>query len=172
LPAQALEFFGAILEAGVQESFLGWVKQSQEFAKKNKRRDCIDQLCDDVETRRSLAPLLFVMVRSVDGLPRRKMLREERQVLQIYEDIALKKKDRFDTLERIAARIKEMPESYRDSFIKQLGNAGSKDRFLELVKKFCKSKKLSMTNSDLRVIDYGPTNEVISLLYLLCITEE
>jgi hypothetical protein len=169
LPSQALEFFGAIFEAGVQEVFLGWVKQGQKLASKSRRRDYTDQLCDGVETRRSLAPVLFPVVKDhADGSLRR----EERQVLQIYEDIALKKKDRFDTLERIAGKIKQMDDRYRESFIKQLGNAASKDRLLQLLKAACKSEKLTMNNADLRVIDYGPANEVITLLYLLCVTEE
>lgn len=169
LPAQALEFFGAITEAGVQGVFLTWVKQGQNFASRARRQDYNDQLCDGVESRFSLAPLLAAMIKERKNAQLR---REERQVLQIYEDIALKKKERFDTLERIAAKVKDMRDPYRESFVKQLANIGSKERFLELVKQFCKAEKLAMTNAEIRVIDYGPPSEIISLLYLLCTTDE
>lgn len=172
LPAQALEFFAAVLEAGSHEVFLRWVRQGQKFSEA-RRRDYIDELCDGVEARRSLAPVLFTVIKGDRTDGERRILRwEDRQVLQIYEDKALGKKQRFDTLERIAARIKEMPERYRESFIKRLGNTGSKDRFLELIKVFCRSGRLTITNDELRVIDWGPPNEVITLLYLLCVAEE
>lgn len=169
LPAQALEFFGAILEAGVQGVFLRWVQWGQRIARESKRKDYIDQLCDGVEMRRSLGPLLFSVVKD---RAKARLGQEEKQVLQIYEDIALNKKERFDALERIASRIKAMPERYSDSFIKQLGNTRTKGSFLELVKRFCKSERLTMSSNDLRVIDYGPANEVIALLYLLCVAED
>jgi Tfp pilus assembly protein PilO len=129
----------------------------------------MDQLCDGVETRRSLALVLFLVIKDrADG----RLRREERQVLQIYEDVALKKKERFDALQRIAKRVQEMPERYHDSFIKQLGNTRSKDRFLELLKQFGKSERLTVTKDELRIIDSGPANELITLLYLLCVAEE
>ena len=95
-------------------------------------------------------------------------------MLQIYEDIALQKRERFDTLQRIASKVRQMPVRYADSFIKQLGNLGSKRTLLELIKEFCKKENagLNITPSELRVIDNGPGNEVASLLYLLCRTEE
>ena len=95
-------------------------------------------------------------------------------MLQIYEDIALQKKERFDTLQHIANKVRQMPVRYADSFIKQLGNLGSKRTLLELIKDFCKKESagLTITPSELRVIDNGPANEVASLLYLLCMAEE
>jgi hypothetical protein len=96
-------------------------------------------------------------------------------MLQIYEDVALQKKERFDALQRLANRVRrEMPARYADSFVKQLGNLGSKRTLLELIKEFCRKEStgLTITPSELRVIDNGPANEVASLLYLLCMTEE
>ena len=95
-------------------------------------------------------------------------------MLQIYEDIALGKKLRFDALKRIAEKVRQMPAGYPDSFIKQLGNLGSKRTLLELIKDFVKreSAGLRITPDELRVIDFGPPNEIASLLYLLCKTEE
>ena len=95
-------------------------------------------------------------------------------MLQIYEDIALQKRERFDALQRIANKVRQMPARYADSFIKRLGNLGSKRTLLELIKDFCKKEStgLTFTPNELRVIDNGPANEVASLLYLLCMTEE
>jgi hypothetical protein len=174
LPAQALEFFGALAEAGVRDVFLGWVTEGQaRFRNRTERVFYFDQLCDCVEERRSLAPVLLALVKGPRD--RRRQLRsEERKVLQIYEDVALRKKERFDSLQRIANKVRQMPPTYADSFIKQLGNLGSKRSLLELIREFCKreSAGLKITPSELRVIDNGPANEVASLLYLLCKTEE
>jgi hypothetical protein len=175
LPAQALEFFSALTELRLQNVFLAWVKQVQEFAKNNKRKDYVDQLCDDVETRRSLAPLFFSMKKpNVDRHPGEKghLKKEELQMLQIYEDIALRKKERFDTLQRIAGRVNEMPDRYRESFIRRLGNTRTKDGLLDLIKEFCRHQRLAVTSSELRMLDLGHPGEIINLLYLLCIAEE
>ncbi|MGB7721832.1 MAG: hypothetical protein WBL65_18170 [Bryobacteraceae bacterium] len=172
LPAQALKFFGAITAAGVRGVFLDWVKEIQRGFKKESGH-YFDQLCDCVEERRSLAPFLLALVKGPRDRPR-KLRSEEHKVLQIYEDIALQKKERFDTLQRIANKVRQMPAAYADSFIKQLGNLGSKRTLLELIKEFCKrgSTGLKITPSELRVIDSGPASEIASLLYLLCKTEE
>lgn len=172
LPAQALEFFGAITEAGVRGVFLDWVKETQRRFRKESTL-YFDQLCDCVEERRSLAPFLLGLVRGRKDRERQ-VISEEYKVLQIYEDIALQKKERFDTLQRIANKVRQMPVRYADSFIKQLGNLGSRRTLLELIKEFCKREGagLNITPSELRVIDNGPGNEVASLLYLLCKTEE
>lgn len=173
LPAQALNFFGAITEAGVRGVFLNWVTEVQRQFKKGSGL-YFDQLCDCVEERRSLAPFLLALVKGTRD--RERQLRgEEHKMLQIYEDIALQKKERFDALQRLANRVRrEMPARYADSFVKQLGNLGSKRTLLELMKEFCKKEStgLTITPSELRVIDNGPANEVASLLYLLCMTEE
>lgn len=167
LPAQALEFFGAIAEAGVRSVFLGWAQEIQ----KRKLRSLLDELCDDLEGRRSLGSLLFRLVRTRDAGQLRK---EEFKVLEIYEDVALQKRERFDALGRVANKVRQMPARYADSFIKQLGNLGSRRTLLELIKDFCKreSAGLKITSSELRAIDNGPANEVASLLYLLCKAEE
>jgi hypothetical protein len=172
LPAQALEFFGVIVAAAVRDVFLGWVTEVQRRFRKESAL-YFDQLCECIEERRSLAPFLLKLVKG-PGNRQRQLRSEEHKVLQIYEDIALQKKERFDTLQRIANKVRQMPAGYADSFIKQLGNLGSKRTLLELLKEFCKKEStgLNITPSELRVIDNGPGNEVASLLYLLCKTEE
>jgi hypothetical protein len=172
LPAQALKFFGAITEAGVRGVFLDWVKEVQRHFKKGSGL-FFDQLCDCVEERRSLAPFLLALVKGTRDRQRR-LTSEEHKMLQIYEDTALQKRERFDALMRVANKVREMPPRYADSFIKQLGNLGSKRTLLELIKEFCKKEStgLAITPNELRVIDHGPANEVASLLYLLCMTEE
>jgi hypothetical protein len=175
LPAQALEFFSAIIDAGLLSYFLEWVRRVQKFANDNKRKDYVDQLCNDVEERRSLSPLFFAMKKpNVDRHPEERvhLKKEELQMLEIYEDIALRKKDRFDTLQRIAARINEMPDRSRESFIKRLSNTGTKDGLLDLIKEYCKRQRLNLTSTELRTLDSSHATEAISLLYLLCIAEE
>jgi hypothetical protein len=171
LPAQALEFFAAVAEAGVRNVFLEWAMEAQEFAWKMKQRSYLDELCEDVERRRSLGPLLVALVR---GRKSDRLRKEERKVLEIYEDVALRKKERFDMLQRLAEKVRQMPGRYSESFIKQLGNLGSKGTFLDLLKDFCKreSTGLTISASELRVIADGPINEIASLLYLLCVAEE
>jgi hypothetical protein len=174
LPAEALNFFGAIARAGVREVLIGWVNEIQKrFRNKTERAFYFDRLCDAVEDRRSLAPFLLGLIKGPKDRSRQ-LRSEEQKVLQIYEDIALQKKERFEALQRIANKVRQMPPGYADSFIKQLGNLGSKRTLLELLREFCKreSTRLTITPSELRVIDNGPGNEVASLLYLLCKTEE
>jgi len=170
LPAQALEFFQAITEAGVREVFHQWAIDSQDFAKKTNRKYYLDELCGSVEERRSLARLVVSFVRHRrDG----RVGKGELKVLQIYEDKALQRKERFDTLQRIAERVRQMPSRYSESFIKQLGNLGSKNTLLDLLKDFSKKQRgLKITPNELRVINDGPINDIINLLYLLCIAEE
>lgn len=168
LPAEALEFFGAIAEAGVRPVFLAWAQQIQDFAKRKRSKFLLDELCNDVEERRSLSPLLFAVVR---GRKAGRLQKEEYKVLEIYESVALRKKERFDALQRIAKKVRHMPGRYCDSFIKQLGNLGSKGTLLDLLKDFCKREGtgLKITPSELRAITDGPANETTSLLYLLCV---
>lgn len=99
---------------------------------------------------------------------------EEKQVLKIYEDEALGKSERFETLERIARRVNGMEERYRNSFVKQLANTRDKRRFLELLTKFAQSEKtdLRLTTDELRVLNEAPASEAINLLYLLCVAED
>jgi hypothetical protein len=169
LPAQALEFFGAIAEAGVRRVFLAWALELDRFARKTKRKYYLDDLCRSVEERKSLAPLLS-RLRNAE----RQLRREERRVLEIYEDVALRKKERFDTLQRVADKVRQMPGRYSESFIKRLGNLGSKASFLDLLKDFCRKEStgLKITQAELRVISEGPSNEIASLLYLLCLAED
>ena len=154
----------------MRDVFRSWALDAQDFARKKKRKYYLDELCGGIEERRSLGPLLTSLVRCrKDG----RLRKGERKVLEIYEDVALRKKERFDTLQRIADRVRQMPSRYADSFIKQLGNLGSKGTFLDLLKEFCKKEGgLKIAPSELRVIAEGPVNENINLLYLLCIAEE
>lgn len=171
LPAQALEFFGTIAEAGLRSVFLAWAQEIQRFAEAANRKSLVDELCGEVEERRSLGPLLFALVRARKAGRLRK---EECKVLEIYEDVALRKKERFDALQRIANKIRQMPGGYSGSFIKQLGNLGSKSTLLDLLKDFHRreSTGLKITSSELRAIIDGPANETTSLLYLLCVADD
>jgi hypothetical protein len=171
LPAQALEFFAAITGAGLRRVFHRWAVDAQDFARKTKRKYYLDELCGVVEERRSLAPLLVSLIRRREE---RLLRKGERKVLEIYEDVALRRKERFDTLQRVADRVRQMDSRYADSFIKQLGNLGSKRTLLELLKDFCRreSTGLKVTSSELRVINDGPVSETADLLFLLCIAEE
>ena len=170
LPAQALEFFGAIAEAGVRRIFLGWAQEIDRTRDKAKRKDWLDELCESIEERRSLGPLLFALVRRrKDG----RLRKEECKVLEIYEDVALKKKERFDALQRVANKIHQMPGRYSESFVKRLGNLGSRGTLLDLLKDFCKREGsgLKIAPGELRAIADSPANETASLLYLLCVAE-
>ena len=165
LPAQALDFFAALKENALTPVFLGWAEKSRDLF--------YDALCDDIESRRSIAPLLSGLVK------RRKetekfLTKEEKQVLKIYEQEALNKSERFDTLERIAERVNDMEPRYRDSFVKQLANMRDKKRFLELLTKFAQSEKtdLRLTKDELRVLNGAPASEAINLLYLLCVAQD
>ncbi|PYP90089.1 MAG: hypothetical protein DMG65_12435 [Candidatus Angelobacter sp. Gp1-AA117] len=175
LPAEALEFFSELATVRLREYFAEWVRKVQKFTNDNKRKDIGDQLCNDVEGRRSLAPLFRAMKKPyIDRHPgeRAHLQKEELQMLEIYEDIALRKKNRFDALQRIAVRVNEMPQSYRDSFVKRLGSTGTKEGILGLFKEYCKRKRLAVTSEELRAIDSSNASEAISLLYLLCNAEE
>jgi len=169
LPAQALEFFSYLKERGkaVHNAFLNWAKKCE------KDIDIFEKICDDIELRCSLAPLVRTIVKNrTRNTPT--LTKEEKIVIQDYETVALQRKERFDTLERLAKRVNEMEEKYRNSFTKQLGNTTTQKKFLELLRQFAKPDKtgFSISSGELRTIatDSNPS-EVISLLYLLCISE-
>jgi hypothetical protein len=164
LPAQTLDFFAAIQEHGLKSVFLQLVKKSGDLS--------IDSLCDSVESRKSLAPIWATVVKT-----RKKDILftiNEKQVLKIYEYEALNKGERFDTIEQIAERIKNMEPRYSESFVKQLANIRDKKRFFELLTKFAQSEKTSLrlTKNELRVLSDAPAFEAINLLYLLCIAQD
>jgi hypothetical protein len=169
LPAEALKFFGALMEAGLGTTFLSWAKLIQKGG--SALRSLLDELCGSIEARRSLGPFLLALVRArkTDRLHN-----EECRLLQIYENVALDKKERFDTLQRLSMKIRQMPGRYSDSFIKQLGNLGSKKSLLDLVKEFCKRENTSLTITprEIRALVEGAPSETSSLLYLLCIAQE
>lgn len=164
LPAQALDFFAALAEANLKHIFLGWAEKWARDAP----RPLVEAICDDIESRRSLAPILAALVKR---RKEKQLEKEEKLVLNIYEDEALGKGERFETLERIARRVNDMEERYRDSFVKQLANTRDKKRFLELLTKFAQSEKtdLRLTTDELRVLHDAPASEAINLLYLLCV---
>ena len=163
LPAQALDFFAGIAEANLRPIFLNWAEKSKDRY--------YDALCDDLESRRSLAPILAAVVKSRRD-KEQQLTTEEKKVLRIYEDEALGKGERFETLERIAKRVNDMEERYRESFRKQLANTRDKRRFLELLTKFAQSEKtnLRLTTDELRILHDAPASEAINLLYLLGLT--
>lgn len=169
LPAQALEFLTALHLRHREDIFLKWIRDTQYEDKRSTSRKepkvFFDRICDDIEMRRSLAPIVATLVRRRSD---QKLTKEEFEVLQIYEDIALRKKERFDALERIAHDINEMKPIYRESFIKQLSNIRSRQRFWQLLAEFNKRDDLTISAGDLRVIGESFENETISLLYLLC----
>ena len=169
LPAQALEFIGAILAAGVRSTFLDWAQETRKWKRRAELKGWLDELCNDVEERRSIGPLLFRLVRSREN---HRLRKEERKVLEIYEDVALEKKVRFDALQRVADKIHQMPIRYSESFIKQLGNLGSKRTLLDLLRDFCKRRGLKLTPAEVWAIHESPASEAASLLYLLCVAED
>ncbi len=166
LPASALVFLGVLYKSGQKEIFLGWAEKSKSLF--------YDRICDDIETRQSLAPILAAMVRARKTPT---LLSEEKDVLKLYEEVAIDKRERFDTLERIAGYIKGMEDRYRDSFIKQLSNIRSKRLLLELFRDFEKNSEKTklrhLTIAELRLLDdESRGNEVVGLLYLLCMADE
>lgn len=163
LPAQALEFLTELIEQNREEIFLKWAKDSKALF--------FDRICDDVETRRSLAPILAALVKKRPP-KKQKLEKEEFEVLQIYEDIALRKKDRFDALERVARAVHEMKPIRRDSFIKRLAGIRSPKGFWQLLTEFKRHTDLSISVSDLRIIYESFEPETSDLLYLLCTADQ
>lgn len=163
LPAQALEFLTELIEQNREKIFLKWAKDSKALF--------FDRICDDVETRRSLAPILAALVKR-RPVKKQKLEREELEVLQIYEDIALRKKERFDALERVARAVHEMKPVHRDSFIKRLAGIRSSKGFWQLLTEFRRRADLPISASDLRLIYESFETETSDLLYLLCTSEQ
>ena len=171
LPAQALDFFGEIMraEGGLTSLFIGWAEGWAKYVKDTKS-GTYDRICDDVEARSSLAPVLGAMVRARKTPT---ITKEEKQLLKIYEDVALERAKRFDALERIAERINDLEPRYRDSLVKQLAGIRTKERLLDLLREFAHSEKTSLrlTKDELRILQESPAGEAINLLYLLCVAE-
>jgi len=185
LPAPVLDFF-AELDSAQQASvgllrnkFLNWAKtcEQAEYTDKNTKEKRInpyfDLLCEDVERRRSLAFLVRAIVRS-RSFTQQVLQKEEKQVLEIYERVALSKQERFEMLGRIADRINNMEERYRNSFVKRLANMRSKDNLLKMLTEYARSEKteLYISRDELRMLDSESAGEVISLLYLLCMAKD
>lgn len=179
LPAQALDFFAAITEAGVTRTFLDWAKMCAPEKVKGKgpkekvSNDIFQLLCDDVEQRRSLA---FLVSRIVRRRSDPKLTIKEKQVLEIYEKTAIGKGERFDAMEQISHRVNNMEPQYRASFLKQLSNLRDRDGLLELLVKYAKSEKtrddMRLTPDDYRIIYNSSPIELACLLYLLCVAED
>lgn len=185
LPAQALDFFAEMESAEqsgkslLRNTFLNWAKicEKSEYTDKNtkekRKNPHFDLLCEDIEQRHSLAYLIRAIVRS--RVPIQQVLKkEEKQVLEIYERVALNKQERFEMLARIADRINAMEERYRNSFIKRLANIRSKDTLLKMLTEYAHSEKtgLRVSRDELRMLDAENAGEIISLLYLLCVAEK
>ncbi len=185
LPAQALDFF-AELDSAPQTStgtlrrmFLTWAKicekadYTDKTTKEKRTNPYFDLLCENIEQRRSLAFLVRAIVRN-RSFAQQNLTKEERQVLEIYERVALNKQERFEMLGRIADRINDMDERYRNSFLKRLANMRSKDNLLKMLTEYAHSEKTSLhiSRDEIRMIDAENAGEVISLLYLLCVAEK
>ena len=173
LPAQALDFFGEIMraEGNLTELFIRWAENWAKYVKDTKS-GAYDRICDDVEARSSLAPILGAMIKA-RKIPT--FTGEEKQLLKIYEDVALEKRKRFDALERIAERIKGMEPRYRESLIKQLANIRTKSALVELLKDAAhhreKTKFSVLTKEEIRLVSETTASESINLLYLLCVAD-
>lgn len=185
LPAQALDFFAEIDSAQqarvglLRDTFISWgrICEKTEYADKDTKakrtNPYFDLLCEDIEQRRSLAFLVRAIVRG-RPLAQQMLKTEEKQVLEMYERVALNKQERFDMLGRIADRINNMDERYRNSFVKRLANIRSKDTLLKMLTEYAHSEKTSLriSRDELRMLDAENAGELISLLYLLCQAEK
>ncbi len=182
LPAQSLEFFAEIRRSvGAEAIFTQWMTRCNPELWKNsktkakQRNEFFERLCDDIEVRRSVAPLVRQIVSERTTKREQPILRrEERQLLRIYEDKVLDQKRRFDTLDSIARKIKGMDSRYRDPLIRQLRSIRTKEKLLVLLCDYNKPDKtgLRLSVDELRALNYSPEYEVTSLLYLLCVAEE
>ncbi len=185
LPAQALDFFAELdstqqtSPGSLRRAFLQWGKlcEKPEFTdiktKEKRKSPYFDLLCEEIEQRRSMALLVRAIVRN-RALTQQMLKKEEKQVLEIYERVALNKQERFEMLGRIADRINEMDERYRNSFVKRLANIRSKDTLLKMLTEYAHSEKtgLRVSRDELRMLDNENAGEIISLLYLLCVAEK
>lgn len=186
LPAQALAFFGEILRRDLRPAFLAWAAVCNGETRKKEgaevRNPFFDQLCDDIEQRRSVAPLLAAIVRQRAGRARAKgaqtspvLPRKEKELLAVYEDSLLNKSERFEVFERIAQKIKTMKGPHRDGFVRQLSNLQKKASLLSLFQTYTKSPDkydLTLTVREIRALNEAPEAEAVSLLFLLCVAEE
>ena len=185
LPAQALDFFAEIDSAEqtskglLRKTFLNWaaicekVDYTDKTTKAKRINPYYDLLCEDIEKRRSLASLVRAIVRS-RPLTQPMLKKEETRVLEIYERVALNKRERFEMLGRIADHINEMEERYCNSFVKRLANIRNKDVLLKMLTEYAHSDKtrLRISRDELRMLDSENAGEIISLLYLLCVAEK
>jgi hypothetical protein len=182
LPAQVLEFFAEMRKtAGAEAVFNQWLERcNPEFwkdyrTKTKPRNEFFERICDDIEIRRSVAPLVRqIVVERTKKQEQPTLRREEKQLLRIYEDKVLDQKRRFATLEGIAAKIRSMDSRYRDPLIRQLRNIRTKDKLLALLCDYNRPDKtgLSLSVDELRALDSAPDYEITSLLYLLCVAQE
>lgn len=185
LPAQVLNFFAEINSAEqaskglLRNTFLNWaiISEKTEYtdkSTKDKRTNpYFEMLCEDIEQRRSLAPLVRAIVRR-RAETQQVLKQEERQVLEMYERFALNKQERFEMLERIAYSVNKMDERYREAFRKKLANIRSSNSLLKMLAEYAHSEKtgLRVLRDDLRMLSTENGSEVISLLYLLIVAEE
>lgn len=178
LPAQALDFFAELNKSNLRHIFLQWAQPcsghlyKDRKSKERRPNALFEQLCDDVEQRQTIAPLLrAILVRRDASM--RTFTKEEKTVLEIYEELALEKKRRFELLEHIASNINDLDTRYRDSFVKRLANLRRKEEFLDLLRQYAHSEKTSLrlTHDEIQLLADEKSNEIISLLYLLCVAD-
>ena len=177
IPAQALDFFAALDRLSLRDQFLKWAEwcHKKYLTSNNSKRvnDLFDALCNAVEGRKSLAILLRAI-----ALGRRKtyriISREEKKVLEVYEDIARGEGQRFGLIDGIARRIRNLEALKRDSFLRRLANTRKKESLLRLLCDLAKSDRsaLRLSRDEIKMLDLERGDEVVALLYLLCIAEE
>jgi hypothetical protein len=177
VPAQALDFFAALDRLDLRGEFLKWApKCDRQYVPagggSKKANDLYDRLAEAVEQRGSLGPLLrSVALRRKS--PYRTLTQGERKVLEVYEDVALGRRRRFDLVNQLAERIKVMEAVRRDSFLRRLANTKKKETLLRMLCDLAKSDRtqLRISIEELRMLDSERGDEVTALLYLLCIAE-
>ncbi len=179
LPAQALTFFAALAQNDLKKEFLALAREGEKpkfkdaKAKQPYINDLFERLCEDIEKRRSIA---YVLLRHINARKDNNgaLLPKEKQMLEIYENFALDKKDRFDTLESIARKVEKMEDRPRESFIKRLGRSQTSGELLSLLKDLgpINEPKLRLTEDEVRMLSHEKNAlETICLLYLLCVAK-
>lgn len=186
LPAQALAFFGEVLRRDLRPTFLAWAAVCSGETRKEEgaemRNPLFDQICEDIEQRRSVAPLLAAIVRERAGRTRAAkgaeappvLPRKEKELLAVYEDTLLDKSERFEVFERLAQKVRTMKETHRYGFVRQLSNLQKKASLLSLLQSYTKSPDkygLTLTVREIRALNEAPEAEAVSLLFLLCVAE-
>ena len=164
LPANILIFFTSVNTAGINNTLIEIIQWS---GKSDKEPSFLYY----VENQRSIASLLF---NKLDKKQNELLNTRERLLMKIYEHTAIGKAERFDVLEGLAKRIRQMDKKDFDSFTKQLANISKKESLLDLLTKYSKSSStdLKISQRELKIIYLEPPAEVSKILYLLCLSED